>query len=136
MSVKCNACGFDSADGADWCEMCKEPFHKKAQPKAAPAPGPAPAPARAQSAAPAPAEAQAAAELAALKNLSPEELIKRLPMELGRDPAQKIPAVPPWFRMAAYAFTFAMALLTLALVVTAVQRARQAPPPKAQQTLP
>lgn len=28
MGVKCPSCGFDSAEGAAWCEMCKEPFGK------------------------------------------------------------------------------------------------------------
>lgn len=45
MSVKCSRCGFDSPDGASWCDFCKEPFAKK--PKAsAPAAVPEPAPAR------------------------------------------------------------------------------------------
>ena len=34
--MKCPACGFDSPEGAQWCDFCKEPFFKKA-PKPTPA---------------------------------------------------------------------------------------------------
>lgn len=120
MSVKCKACGFDSADGADWCEMCKEPFHKKVPAK--------PAPAAAKPAAPEPADLQTAAEVAALKKLSPEELLKRLPMELERDRGETVPAVPSWFRTAAYLFALVLGILTLVLIMVTLQRARQADP--------
>jgi hypothetical protein len=29
MSVKCPSCGFDSPEGALFCDFCKEPFAKK-----------------------------------------------------------------------------------------------------------
>lgn len=29
MKVRCPACGFESVEGAQWCEFCKEPFVKK-----------------------------------------------------------------------------------------------------------
>jgi hypothetical protein len=124
MSVKCKACGFDSADGADWCEMCKEPFHKKlpAKPAAAAAAPAAKPPAQNL------ADAQAAAEFAALKKLTPEELLKRIPEELQRDPSEKIPTVPPWFRMAAYAFLFGLAILTVGLVAMTLMRSPRAGP--------
>ena len=129
MSVKCKACGFDSADGADWCEMCKEPFHKRVAAK--------PAPAAAKPAAPELADAQAAAEVAALKKLSPEELLKRLPMELERDRGETVPTVPPWFRTAAYLFALVMGILTLVLIMVTLQRARQAEPaPRIQSRAP
>jgi uncharacterized membrane protein YvbJ len=28
MRVKCPSCGFESAEGAQWCDMCKQPFNK------------------------------------------------------------------------------------------------------------
>lgn len=52
----CPVCGFDSADGALYCDFCKEPFVKKSRPAAAPglvaqAAAPSPRPWRAAAAA-------------------------------------------------------------------------------------
>lgn len=58
MSVKCPSCGFASAGGAQWCDMCKQPFNK-AQPAAAAEP-PKPA--------------------------SPEDLLKKLAVEEKKVP--------------------------------------------------
>lgn len=33
--MKCPSCGFESADGAGWCDFCKEPF-RAAKPAQAP----------------------------------------------------------------------------------------------------
>ncbi len=91
--MKCPACGFDSADDAAWCDFCKEPFRKAAPP----APGAAgsgesfraPPPQ-----APAPAAAPAQRNGKPLVNLDLKSL----------DPGERIPTIPPWARMAAWAF--------------------------------
>ena len=44
MSLKCPSCGFDSPEGAKWCDFCKEPFRRKEAPPPAPAAAPAPGP--------------------------------------------------------------------------------------------
>jgi hypothetical protein len=131
MSHKCPACGFDSPDGAQWCDMCKEPFQKKTT-------RPTPAAAAAAHA--------AAAELAAnlppadvkdLKKLPPEELFKRLPLELSRDGgAGDIPKLPPWFLTAAYVFIAALAIMTVLLITTTLFKAHQLPPPEQRQAPP
>ena len=74
--MKCPACGFESPEGALWCDFCKEPFKKKA----APAPSPDQEP-----------------------RLGPEAL-KLTPEELAfLDDSGKIPSLPPWVRYAAWA---------------------------------
>lgn len=80
MSVKCPSCGFESADGAQWCDMCKQPFNK-ARPAAAQAVKDPPK---------APED---------LKKAPADELLKKLASE-----EQKVPPVPPWARMAAWVF--------------------------------
>ncbi|MBI4375351.1 MAG: hypothetical protein HY549_02765 [Elusimicrobia bacterium] len=34
MGARCPSCGFDSADGALYCDFCKEPFLKRKKPGA------------------------------------------------------------------------------------------------------
>src|SRR5258705_162095 len=57
MSLKCPACGFDSPEGAAFCDMCKEPFKKKGS----------------------------AAVVDEMKKLTPEEPLKRVADELAKD---------------------------------------------------
>lgn len=38
VSVKCPTCRFESPDGAEWCEFCKEPFRRKGTPTKPPDP--------------------------------------------------------------------------------------------------
>lgn len=71
MSVWCPSCGFESPDGAPWCDFCKEPFGKK--PKPAPPPNP-------------------------LAGLSKEQLLE-LPAEtLLKAEEPPPPSAPPWLR--------------------------------------
>ena len=121
MSRKCPACGFDSEDAAAWCDFCKEPFEKKAKSKPQPS---APQPA---AAAPAPAPA---VDIAELKKLPPEELLKRLPAELSKDVSadNALPKVPPWFKPMAYVFVAVLTALTAGLIAVTVMKASQARP--------
>jgi uncharacterized Zn finger protein (UPF0148 family) len=84
MSVKCPACGFDSPDGALFCDMCKEPFKKKG----------------------------AAAVVDELKKLTPEERLKRVADELAKDKEreEQLPYLPPNFRYIAWGFLGLMVL--------------------------
>ena len=79
--MKCPACGFDSADGAQWCDFCKEPFNKKKAPQPVPAsPTPAPGP------------------------LLPKGAEALIPPEfVGLDAGEKVPTLPRWVRPAAWA---------------------------------
>jgi len=90
--MKCPACGFESPDGAEWCDLCKEPFRKKA-PKPPPAP-PAPAPVR--------TEADPKGDpVAALSGLA------------GLGDGERIPVLPGWVRAIAWGFLALWALLAL-----------------------
>lgn len=92
---------MDSPDGAAWCDFCKEPFQKKAAAKPA-----APAP-----------------EVAALKALPAEELLKRLPDELKRDAEkEKIEGFPPWLITAARLFLVFWVFLLIAVAMYAKAR--------------
>ncbi|MCX5788147.1 MAG: hypothetical protein NTX64_06515 [Elusimicrobia bacterium] len=90
--MKCPACGFDSPEGAEWCDFCKEPFRKKKAPKPPPAPLPP---------APAPAEAKPADS-----GSVPSEFT-------GFETGERIPIVPGWVRIAAWGFLALWALLPL-----------------------
>lgn len=100
MSVKCPACGFDSPDEAKWCDFCKEPFRKKTT-DAAPAEEPAP---------PAPAAQPKRPSLKYYQPVPAKQPPAASPAPAPSVPAielkddEKVPAVPPWFRYAAWAF--------------------------------
>ncbi len=85
--VKCPACGFESPEGAQWCDFCKEPFNKK--PKPAPAPAVASPPLKL----PPPPLPSASQDVAA--GIPPEFA--------GLDTGGKIPVAPPWFKYAGLA---------------------------------
>ena len=85
MSVKCPACGCDSADGAAFCDLCKEPFLRKARPKPAPVPQ-APNP---------------------LAGMTKEQLLESSEKLLKSDSPQ-VQAPPPWLRPLSYLFLMAM----------------------------
>ncbi len=94
MAVKCPACGFDSPDGASWCDFCKEPFRKK------------------KTAAP---QARPERKSISLEEL-PKEALERLPLELlpGQD-GEKVPSAPPWFRTAAWVVLLSILLVVLTM---------------------
>ena len=96
--VKCPACGFESADGASWCDFCKEPFRKAGR-----APAPAPSP---EAAAP-----QAAGEKK--QGLPWDEIPSEI---LALDSGGKIPSLPPWVRRAAWAVLGAWVIMLMVLV--------------------
>ena len=77
--MKCPACGFDSPDDAAWCDFCKEPFRKGPPPPRLSPPATPPVPEGKRNGAP-------PAEFAHL------------------DPGERIPTMPPWVRLAAWAF--------------------------------
>ncbi|MBI3552613.1 MAG: hypothetical protein HY077_08840 [Elusimicrobia bacterium] len=110
MSVKCPACGFDSPDGALFCDFCKEPFKKKA-----------------------PAKVSDSEAVQELKKLPPEELIKRVPEELLKELAkeEQLPKLPPYFRALSWAFFGLWVVLGMILAALALSRykARQVPAP-------
>lgn len=83
MGVKCPSCGFESAQGALFCDLCKEPFQKPK--KAVPA-----------------SAAKIMEELA--KDL-PKEALAKIPAHLMMD-EEKVPVVKPWMRYAAWGFLF------------------------------
>lgn len=89
MSVRCNACGFDSADDAQWCDFCKEPFRKKS---AAAEPAPAAVPSHS------PANVK---EPEAKVDPKVQLLLKQL--STAGD-GLTLPKLPPWFKYVAWSF--------------------------------
>ncbi len=106
MSVRCKSCGMESADGAAWCDFCKEPFVKK--PKAAATPPPAPAP---EPAAPPP-------ELAGITKEKVEELDVDKLLKPASEPP---PAAPPWLRPIAWVM-LGLIIVTGTIALFALQR--------------
>lgn len=103
--MKCPACGFDSPEGAQWCDFCKEPFRRKPEPAPAAPPAPAPGAAPAVPASPPPPKANGA------ESSSP------IPEEFSHlDPGERMPVVPPYLRYAAWLF-LALWLAAAILVV-------------------
>ena len=92
--IKCPACGFDSPEGAEWCDFCKEPFRKKVR-RPPPQP-PAPVP---QAAVPPEARLEGNGSLP--------------PDFAGFDSGERIPVPPRWVRAAAWGFLALWALLAL-----------------------
>lgn len=82
MGPKCPSCGFESAEGAPFCDFCKEPFRKA---KAASVPVPS---------------EDAKRLLAGL----PPELLAKIPPQLLSAKEEKLPPVEPWVRYAAWGF--------------------------------
>lgn len=114
MAAKCPACGFESAEGAQWCDFCKEPFNKK-RPEAAPAPEPKPA-------TPPPALGPIS-----LEDL-PREALAKLPAELlpGMD-GERIPEPPKWLKPLAYAFLGLVLLAAAGLTLLFILKTRRLP---------
>lgn len=103
--MKCPACGFESADDAAWCDFCKEPFRKAGRPPSPEAPlGPPPPPAPAQ----------------ASRNGKP---LADIDLK-GLDSGERIPAVPPWARLAAWAFLAAWLICGMMLLGTYAAKER------------
>ena len=95
--MKCPACGFDSPDDAGWCDLCKEPFRRKAAAPPPPVPLP-PVPVAAAPAPPAPRPGGAS----------------DVPVEFeGFDPGERIPVIPRWVKYCAWAFLAMWALVAL-----------------------
>jgi len=111
MALKCPACGFESAEGAQWCDFCKEPFAKKRPQAASPA---APAPA-----APAPVPIS-------LEGLPPEA-VEKLSAGLTPDQEEKLPLAPRWLRPLALAFVGIVLFSTALLSLLVVMKMRHAP---------
>ncbi|MCX5794470.1 MAG: hypothetical protein NTY77_03095 [Elusimicrobia bacterium] len=102
--VRCPACGCESPDSAQWCDLCKEPF-RRGRPAAAPAANPAPA--------------------GEPKTGIPPEF-------LALDTGGKIPAAPPWLRYAAWSVVAACVILIMAFL--GAYLAKQSLPQPAQQS--
>jgi hypothetical protein len=101
--VKCPACGFDSPDSAQWCDLCKEPFRK---PRAAAGPAAKPDPEGARKA--------------------PEPAAAIPPEFLALDTGGKVPSAPRWFRYAAWGslVVWLIVLMTLMGAYLAKQRSQ------------
>jgi uncharacterized Zn finger protein (UPF0148 family) len=82
VSVKCPACGFDSPDGAVFCDFCKEPFGK------------------AKKAAPQTPDELAGLTKEQLENLAADKLLKK--------DLQDKPKTPAWLRPLAWTFLAVM----------------------------
>jgi hypothetical protein len=120
MAAKCPACGFESADDAQWCDFCKEPFNKKKGEKPAPAPIPEAKPAN-----PAPPSALGPVSLEDL----PREALAKLPPNLlpGQD-GEKIPEAPKWLKPFAISFLAVVAIAAALLTMVFVVKIRRLPP--------
>ena len=98
---------MESAEDAQWCDFCKEPFNKG---KKAPAPTPAPP------VAPPPAPADG-------KKLSEEELLKLVPKEFLREgDGEKVPTLPPWFKGLAWTFLAVWAISGVLVMIALIHR--------------
>ncbi|MDD5657453.1 MAG: hypothetical protein PHF00_09405 [Elusimicrobia bacterium] len=93
--VKCPACGFESPDGASWCDFCKEPFAKKAAPPEIPDAPPS---------GPSKEVLARAAQDAALAR------------DLLRSDQDKIPAAPDWLRWAAWLLLGAVVIFAMTML--------------------
>lgn len=120
MSVKCPSCGFDSPDGAQWCDFCKEPFKKKERPPATGATSPAAAPPST------PAAPKTQTPSSSPKNIEelPQEVRAKIQTLLAApDDREKVPAIPNWFR--ALAWLFMAVWLVSGIIVGGILLGRQ-----------
>lgn len=107
MGLRCPACGFESPDGAQWCDFCKEPFRAQ---EAAPPAGTRPPPDK---------------EAGTALPLDPREIEKAL----AQDWARKTPSAPKGLRLAAIVFLLAWILAgTTAALVLLLRRQRPPQP--------
>jgi hypothetical protein len=84
--AKCPACGFESPDPAQWCDLCKEPFRN----------------------APPAADPEGARKALPGQGIPPEFL--------ALDTGGKIPHAPPWLRYAAWSILAAWFVVVMALL--------------------
>ena len=118
--MKCPACGFETPDSQGWCDFCKEPFRRSAQPEPAARKEPVPASPERPSETP-PSAPSVPVDPASAGNLSSEKIFDLLRL----DSQERVPTAPPSARYLAWAFLAVMSLVLLASILLAARKAKR-----------